>query len=99
MSAKDSGAGWALDELFMDQPKTGVRLEDAPPGITDIALLGWLDFMAKDLIAKSRLGWQSYAKNLNALLRPQLNLGEAYFLMIVLLREQEKTTTHEPNVN
>ncbi len=77
LTAKSHGAGWALDELFADQPNLRPRLKDAPPGITDIALVGWLDFMAKELIDKSRLDGQSYARNFNALLRAPAKLGGA----------------------
>ena len=35
LSSTSPGVGWAIDELLADQPKSGARLKDNPPGITD----------------------------------------------------------------
>ncbi|NQT23538.1 MAG: hypothetical protein HQ579_08915, partial [Candidatus Omnitrophica bacterium] len=39
------GIGWALDELFADQPRGSF----SPKGIPDVSLSAWLDFKAKDI--------------------------------------------------
>lgn len=77
MAPTDVGVGWALDELFADQPLSRLRLKDVTPGITDISLLGWLDFMANELITQSRLASESYSMNLNKLLAAPRKLGGA----------------------
>ncbi len=58
--ATSSGVGWALDELFADQPKSGMRLKEEPPGRIDISLMGWLEFTASDLHQTSGLDLKRY---------------------------------------
>jgi hypothetical protein len=64
LSATSRGVGWALDELFADQPKIRHRSKDQPPGIVDISLSAWLDITASDLSQKCRLDWQTYRNTL-----------------------------------
>ena len=45
------GWGWALDELFDDQPRMGGRIVPAPH-LTDISLDAWIMFTAEDLVRR-----------------------------------------------
>jgi hypothetical protein len=38
------GVGWALDELFIDQPAGHIKLTSCPDGIKGVSLQDWLDF-------------------------------------------------------
>jgi hypothetical protein len=69
------GVRWALDELLADQPMSGARLKDSPPGITDISLLAWLDFTAKDLHGKSRLDLNRYCKDFRKIVAAPRKIG------------------------
>jgi hypothetical protein len=57
--ASSPGIGWALDELFADQPNAGAIRESARPGLTDISLATFLGEVAPtnahDLIQSPRL--------------------------------------------
>jgi len=65
--------GWALDELFADQP----RKRTIAPGESgiDIALTGWIDRKAKELQAGGKLTTAQYAKDLPQIIAAPRGLG------------------------
>jgi len=75
LSPTSPGVGWALDELLADQPMSGARFKDSPPGITDISLLAWLDFTTKDLHRKSRLDLNRYCKDFRKIVAAPKKIG------------------------
>lgn len=50
LSPMSRGIGWALDELFSDQPRTPGTIKNSPPNIIDISVLAYLSFTEKRLI-------------------------------------------------
>ncbi len=75
LSPTSLGVGWALDELLADQPKSGVRLKDHPPGITDVSFMAWLDFTAKDLHHKSRLDLKKFSEDFREIVAAPRRIG------------------------
>lgn len=75
LSPTSPGVGWALDELLADQPMSGARLKDSPPGITDISILAWLDFTAKDPHRKSQLDLNRYYKDFDKIVAAPRKIG------------------------
>lgn len=75
LSATSPGVGWALDELLADQPKSGARLKDHPPGITDISLVAWMNFTAYELHQKSRLDLTRYRNDFPELIAAPRKIG------------------------
>jgi hypothetical protein len=73
LAANSPGVGWALDELFADQPRRRSIAEEEP-GI-DIALGGWIDFTAKTLLTKGRLAPDRCANALRELMAAPRKLG------------------------
>ncbi|HUT91333.1 MAG TPA: hypothetical protein VMY37_17675 [Thermoguttaceae bacterium] len=55
----DPGWGWALDELFDDQPSIGGRLVPAE-GLRDISLSAWVDFTASELCRSGEITVEDY---------------------------------------
>jgi hypothetical protein len=53
------GWGWAMDELFDNQPSTGGRI-NPPPHLTDISLDAWIMFTAEDLVRRGLISAQQY---------------------------------------
>jgi len=74
-TAESPGIGWALDELFADQPKSEVRLRDKPSNIADISFLEWLDFKAKVLNQNSHLDLKMYYANFDDIVAAPRKLG------------------------
>jgi hypothetical protein len=52
------GVGWALDELFADQPKIARAV--VPESFIDISLGAWVDFRAKELINQRKMPIEWY---------------------------------------
>lgn len=75
LSPTSPGVGWALDELLADQPKSGAKLKNHPPGIKDISLLAWLDFTANDLYSKSRLESRRYSTDFHEIVAAPRKIG------------------------
>ncbi len=75
LSPTNLGVRWALDELLANQPRSEVRLIDHPPGVTDVSLLTWLDFTAKDLQSKSRLDLSKYREDFHEILAAPRKIG------------------------
>lgn len=75
LSPTSSGVGWALDELLANQPKSRARLMDYPTGLTDISLLAWLDFTARDLHRKSRLDLERYHQDFHEIVAAPRKIG------------------------
>ncbi|MEI8374898.1 MAG: hypothetical protein WCJ35_18905 [Planctomycetota bacterium] len=55
----EPGWGWALDELFDNQPSMGRRILP-PPHLTDISLDAWVMFTAKDLFRRGVISAKQY---------------------------------------
>jgi len=73
LDANSPGVGWALDELFADQPRKRTIAEGESE--IDIALGGWIDFAAKDLQTRGRLAVDRYAQDLPELIAAARGLG------------------------
>lgn len=58
------GVGWALDELFADQPRGSF----SPQGITDVSLSAFIEFTAKELINSNKLEFDKYIENFNKII-------------------------------
>lgn len=86
LSPTSPGVGWALDELLADQPKSGARLKDYPPGLTDISLLAWLDFTAQDLSSKSRVDLKRYCDEFDEIVAAPRKIGAILLFQACLLR-------------
>jgi len=59
VSPTTPGYGWALDELFDNQPSMGGRIVPGPH-LHDISLDAWIDFTAADLVRRGVLTVEQY---------------------------------------
>jgi len=75
LSPTSHGVGWALDELLADQPASGARLKDHPPGVTDISFLAWLFFRANELHSESRLDLNRFQQDFSQLVAAPRKVG------------------------
>jgi hypothetical protein len=73
LDADDLGVRWALDELFVGQPRRRT-IAEGEPGI-DIGLGGWLDFSARALQAMGKLTVEQYAKDYQQLIAASRGLS------------------------
>lgn len=64
--AVSPSVGWALDELFADQPRAARTI--VGDGLTDISLEAWIQFTVNDLMAKGKMTVDSYCNNSNKIL-------------------------------
>lgn len=65
------GIGWALDELFADQPRGSF----SPNGITNISLQAWVEFTAEELIKKGKLSAKTYADSYTEIVQAPKVIG------------------------
>jgi hypothetical protein len=65
------GIGWALDELFADQPRGSF----SPNGITNVSLQAWVEFTAKELIKKGKLSKKTYADSYTEIVQAPKVIG------------------------
>lgn len=86
LSPTSPGVGWALDELLADQPKSGMRIKDYPPGITDVSILAWLDFTAEDLHHKSRLDLKKFSEDFHEIIGAPRKIGGILLFELCSLR-------------
>jgi hypothetical protein len=65
------GIGWALDELFADQPRGSF----SPQGIKNISLQAWVEFTANKLIRENKICVNRYSENYTQIVQAPKHIG------------------------
>ena len=74
LNSESMGIGWALDELFADQPRER-SFRKSEQGAIDTSLLGWLQFKAENMITNEGIGRESFNRWSNDLIRAPRRIG------------------------
>lgn len=75
LSATGQGVGWALDELFIDQPRNRTASRSSTNDSIDTSLVGWLNFKVKYLNKTSHFDMVKFNQVSNDLINAPRKIG------------------------